>query len=130
MPKKVMYESAVHQLASAGKRLVPAIRASGDISRATEVQKFIHSWIFDHLGKKDVAILWTYPRSGKFEFNFEDVSFYTRGDSESALIRQKEEGLLFHPDQIQQENQKFFDELLNKLVNMAFENNNSSHANG
>jgi hypothetical protein len=124
MPKKILFESAVHQLAMSGKRLLTELQEKNP-TEAMEIKKFTHSWMFTHLGKKGIKLSWAYPTPGEREFDFEDASFYFRGDSPSAVEKQREEGILFRPDEIQGRNQAFFDSLFQSLREQAFSNKNA-----
>lgn len=123
MPKRILFESAVHQLASSGKRRFTQLAKEGKTSENSEqvknLRQFVHSWQFKHLDKGTLKIEWSYPKSGEVELNYKDVHFYTRGDSPKAVEEQKEKGLISAADLVREDNEKFFDSKFQEIATMA-----------
>ena len=118
MPKKVLFESAVHQLAMAGKRLLATAAQSGD-PRFQELKRFIDSWHFSHLGKSTMDLGWSIPTSGSMTIDFHKAHFYTRGDTSENVDKQKKSGLVFSTDSVKVDNEEFFDRLLEEVLSRA-----------
>ena len=116
MPKKILFESAVHQLAQAGKRLLSNLN---ETNYRNDVRLFIHSWHFEHLGGRKYEISWTHPTVGSYTINFASASFYLRGDNPAAVEKQKSNNLTFTDDSTKEMNERFFDETLLTILEQA-----------
>lgn len=118
MPKKVLFESAVHHLAMAGKRLLSTVGPSGD-EQFSEVKRFIDSWRFAHEGKSRMLLAWSVPSEGAMHVDFHDAHFYTRGDTSDTVERQRKSGLVFSEDSVKIGNEGFFDKVLQEALSRA-----------
>ncbi len=107
MPKKILFESAIHQFLSAARDFAEQERllSAENYHRWSE---FILSMQFDYPRPNFVSVEWTSPGHGKSTFSIEHVHFYTRGDNQEAVQQQKTSGLLFGDDSVQKENLEFF----------------------
>jgi hypothetical protein len=115
MAKKILFESTIHQLAYAAKRLSHALELNRP-AVAEAVRSFAKSWNFTHVGGSKCVITWTYPSEGESSINLKSATFYKRGDDQQFAIAQKESGQVFAPDAVQSDNQKLFDDLLLELL--------------
>ena len=107
MPKKILFESAVHQFLSAAREFAEAEqRLSKENYRRWS--EFILSMQFNYPRPNLVSVEWTSPKPGRATFSIEDVHFYTRGDNPEAIHQQKSSGLLFSPDNVEKQNLEYF----------------------
>ncbi|MBA4135754.1 MAG: hypothetical protein C0518_00395 [Opitutus sp.] len=116
MPKKILYESAVHQFLWAGRRLREGL-ARTDPARSTDLARWINALTIENPGTGAVRVAWSSPRPGEHRIEIKHAKFYTRGDAVPHYQRQAEAGLTFKDDQIMAQNRAFFDgELRTALV--------------
>lgn len=101
MPKKILVESAIHQLVRAAERRVARLDSAAD-----DLTKFIQSWTLEDLGQKKLLVRWTYPSSGEYQIDFLKAKFYQGNNPDLG----KSEG-----DEIQKHNQEFFDSLAEEI---------------
>ncbi len=107
MPKKILFESAVHQFLSAARDLAEAQR--GHSSKLyDEWSQFILSMQFAYPKAGTLDVRWKYPAAGISSFSIDQAEFYKRGDNERFVREQKESKLLFSEDNILKKNQEFF----------------------
>ena len=108
MPKKILYESAVHQFLWAAKRLRLRLEESSSAD-AARLSAWVNALTIDNPGGSQVRIRWTGPAAGEHLLALRQAKFYTRGDSAPHSQKQAEAGLVFREDQIMAQNQAFFD---------------------
>lgn len=119
MPKKILYESAVHQFLMATKQLLEEKTAQQD-ARVTEYQAFISSWNFSYEGPHRLRIKWSVPFAGEFHVNFSEAKFYTRGDTDASILKQKEnQWLKADADRVSDENRNYFKKLALEVLEQA-----------
>lgn len=108
MPKQVQYESAIHQLFCAAKRLQLHFEkyAPSDVVR---LERWIRSLTVENPGARQLRLAWAIPKPGEHYIQLVNAKFYTRGDAESYAKKQGEEGLTFSNDRIMAQNIVFFD---------------------
>ena len=82
MPKKILYESAIHQLLWAGKRLQARTRSTS-IAQAETLARWIAALEFVNPGPGAVLVSWTAPIAGSHTIALKSARFYTRGDPAS-----------------------------------------------
>lgn len=107
MPKKILFESAVHQFLSAAREFAEAERLLSDTNYHLWSQ-FILSMVFAYPKPNYVRVEWKSPSVGHSIFSIEHVHFYTRGDNKESVTKQHSAGLLFIEDSIQNKNHEFF----------------------
>lgn len=90
MPKKILFESAVHQFFSAGRRLQARLRTNAPDAAVT-VARWLNTVRVDHPGSGRVQVTWPAPQPGTHVVDFKAARFYTRGDS-PAYARQLQPG--------------------------------------
>ena len=112
MPKKILYESAVHQLSAAGWRLQHRLPRN----EADSVARWMSALTFDQPAPRQVRVCWTFPEPGEHIVTLKSARFYTRGDSATHAVNQEAVGQLFADDRVMEANRSFFDsELLGML---------------
>jgi hypothetical protein len=116
--KKILFESTIHQLASAAKRLSQKLEQNRP-QAAEGVRNFSRSWEFSHLGGMKCSLKWFSPSPGEATLDVRNATFYRRGDDQRFASEQKEAHQTFALDQVQSENQEFFDGLLAQLLAQA-----------
>lgn len=120
MPKKILYESAVHQFLWAAKRLRLHLEQTAPAD-ATRFATWINGLAIDNPGGGQVRIRWTAPAPGEHLLPLKPARFYTRGDAAPHYQKQAEAGLVFRDDQIMAQNRAFFDtELAAVLARAGF----------
>lgn len=107
MPKKILFESAVHHFVTAGRRVLQA--QAHNRSLAKTWADFLHSLTFTHPERGLFDVAWTVPTAGVARVDFSPAALYTRGDLARAVEAQKAKSQLFAPDQVAQQNAAFFD---------------------
>jgi 2-polyprenyl-3-methyl-5-hydroxy-6-metoxy-1,4-benzoquinol methylase len=107
VPKKILFESAVHQFLRAAEYFAERERrlSSGQYRRWSE---FILSLHFAYPRPNLVSVEWSSPRKGNSTFSIDQAQFYTRGDNNESVKSQRKSGFLFHDDSIQQANLDYF----------------------
>ncbi len=108
MPKKILYESAVHQFLWAGRRLRENFAATSP-AEAARLAGWINALTIENPGPGAVRLAWLAPQPGEHRIEFRNAKFYTRGDAAAHTKRQQEAGLTFHDDKIMAQNIAFFD---------------------
>jgi 2-polyprenyl-3-methyl-5-hydroxy-6-metoxy-1,4-benzoquinol methylase len=118
MPKKILFESAVHQFLWAGRRLRESLAAASP-AEADRLADWINALRIENPGPGAVRIAWTAPRAGEHRLELKHAKFYTRGDAAAHYKRQQEAGLTFHDDRIMAQNCAFFDGELRTVLTRA-----------
>ena len=118
MPKKILYESAIHQFLWAGRRLREDLAAT-DPAEATRLAAWINALTIDNPGPGGVHVSWQTPRPGERRIELKNAKFYTRGDAAPHYRRQTEAGLTFTDDRIMAQNSTFFDGELRAMLNAS-----------
>jgi SAM-dependent methyltransferase len=108
MPKKILYESAVHQFLWAARRLCQHLEKSAPAD-AEKLGRWVNALTIENPGGRRVRIGWTSPQPGAHQIDLQSARFYTRGDSEPHARQQIEAGLTFADDRIMAQNVVFFD---------------------
>src|SRR5947209_6180403 len=97
MPRKILYESAVHQFLAAGSRLQHALRP-GAADRADRLAHWIGGLELDHPNSGQLRVRWSEPRMGEQVIEFKPAKLYQRGDTALHQREQLERGLVFAED--------------------------------
>ena len=118
MPKKILYESAIHQLLWAGKRLQSRARAFSP-TLAETLAHWLAALSFENPGSGAVSVRWLLPHPGAHTIAFKGARFYTRGDAAPHYKRQAMAGLTFSDDRVMDANIEFFDGELRSMLNVA-----------
>ena len=108
MPKKILYESAVHQFLWAGRRLREELAAT-DPAEATRLAAWINALTIDNPGPGGVRLAWPAPQPGEHRLELKNAKFYTRGDAAAFAQKQTAAGLTFAADRVMAQNIAFFD---------------------
>ncbi len=120
MPKKILYESAVHQFLWAGRRLRESLAATRP-AEAARLAEWINALTIEYPGPGGVRVAWSGPKAGEHRIELKHAKFYTRGDAAPHYKRQQEAGLTFTDDRIMAKNLAFFDgELRTVLLRSGF----------
>ena len=115
MPKKILYESAIHQLLWAGKRLRLRV-ATQDQSAA------LMAWLATLAFEQEpdaMRVSWVSPVHGSRVIALRGGRFYMRGDTEAYARCQIAAGLPFAGDCVMEANGAFFDGELYEMLAMA-----------
>lgn len=116
MPKKILYESAVHQVLWAGRRLREQLTAT-DPAAAGRLADWINQLTITNPGAGTVRLTWSKPQPGEHRLELKHAKFYTRGDAAAHAQRQQVAGLIGDADPIMARNLAYFDaELRHMLV--------------
>ena len=118
MPKKILYESAIHQLLWAGKRLQARARSVAP-AHSENLASWIASLDFQYPGPGALLVSWTAPVAGSHTVSLKGAKFYTRGDTVSYHHRQTMAGLTFADDLVMDANIAFFDDELRAILSCA-----------
>lgn len=118
MPKKILYESAVHQFLWAGRRLRERLEAS-DPASASRLAAWIAGLTIENPGPGAVRLAWRGPRPGEHRIELRHARFYIRGDAPAHSRRQAESGLVFADDKVMAQNLAFFDAQLRAALTQA-----------
>lgn len=118
MPKKILLESAIHQLAAAGRRLQDRL-ATVDRPRAAQLARWLAGLAFDQPGPGQMRVRWTSPTEGEHLIPLKSARFYTRGDAAAHAARQTASGQLFQDDRVMAANREFFDAVLRAMLPAA-----------
>lgn len=117
MPKRILFESAVHQFLRAGSRL----RAELQRTSADDAQRLAH-WLNGLQLEDDGAglrVAWSAPAAGAHTVDFRGARFYTRGDTPAHARLQAERGIATDGDAVMRANARFFDEQVRAAVDAA-----------
>lgn len=118
MPKKILFECAVHQLLAATQDILQGFKCSSE-GYLTAIS-CVDSWEFEYLGPKQMRLSWSLPTPGEIVINYTSAQFYTRGDVENFVTKQKMRDLIDSGyDQICQQNRDFFKALSRQVLNSA-----------
>ncbi len=115
MPKKILHESAIHQLLWAARRL----RAQLAPAPAAALDRWLGSLQFDDSVSGELGVAWTAPAAGRATLALRDARFYTRGDAPAHVRRQTEAGFVVADDPVMAANCRFFDRELRTLLATA-----------
>ena len=118
MPKKILFESAVHQFLTAAKRRQEQLR-SADPALAERVRRWVSALIIENPGGGRMRVAWLEPQADQHFIELKNARFYTRGDAEPHCRRQAEAGLIFAADRIMEQNVAFFDGELGAMLAQA-----------
>ena len=119
MPKKILFESAIHQFLWAGKRLRLRLESTHSASDLDTLAQWLNSLELINPGAGAMLIRWPGPTAGEHTLSFKGAKFYTRGDAEAHARRQTDSGQLFVPDQVMAANRTFFDQELKLVLGQA-----------
>jgi hypothetical protein len=114
MAKKMKFESFKYRFLIASKNYSYTHQNQSAISW----MDFINSLVFEYQDG-EVVIAWNNPAPGALTFKIDEARFYLRGDTEKYSERQREIGLLDAEDPIKLKNDKFFDEIVQRVVDSA-----------
>ncbi len=108
MPKKILYESAVHQFLWAALRRRQRLEA-GHPDEARRLADWVAALEIADAGEGRMSVRWSGPRPGERLVSIRAARFYTRGDSTAHSQRQAEAGLVFREDAVMARNREYFD---------------------
>ena len=115
MPKKILYESAIHQFLWAGKRL--RLRLAGPApTPAAALSDWLAHLSFENPGPGAVLVKWPGPVAGQQILSLKPAKFYTRGDAAAHSQRQTDAGLTFADDRVMDANIAYFDGELRTML--------------
>ena len=118
MPKKILYESAIHQFLWSAKRLRLRLQSNFPIY-ADRLASWIARLNFAYSRSGALDISWNKPKFGTHTLILKGAKFYTRGDTVAHTQRQATAGMAFSDDQIMNSNQTFFDAELRAMLNSS-----------
>jgi len=115
MPKRILYESAVHQFLWAGRRLREQLAAT-DPAAACRLADWINQLTIENPGPGGVRLVWAGPQPGEHRLELKRAKFYTRGDAEAHARRQQVAGLIADEDHIMVQNLAYFQAELRQVL--------------
>ena len=118
MPKKILFESAVHQFVAAAQRWVAA-EARSPRGQAHATRELIASMRFEHLPEGVLGVSWEQPAPGSLRLSYRGASFYVRGDTAQHLARQPAGRDRATDDPVREHNRAFFDEQVREVLTAA-----------
>lgn len=118
MPKKIRFESAVHQFLSAAHNVQREF-TPGSASDLERWQRFVTSMRFEHLPNGTLRVHWTSPENGCAIVSYRDASFYVRGDTAKHVHTQQQQGRVFSEDDVMHRNQRLFAECVREVAACA-----------
>ncbi len=124
MPKKIKFESFKYRFLIAAKKLSYSPVETNNLTW----RKFLNQLFFEYDNGK-VLINSIADASISLELNIRDAKFYTRGDEDRFVSRQKEQGLITEIDSVKLSNSLFFDQSVIKLAELAGYTNKESNMN-
>ena len=119
MPKKILFESAVHQFLWAGRRLREHWQATGRRTEAQRLAEWLRGLELINPGPGSLIVRWYVPTANEHIIPLKGARFYTRGDAEAHARRQGEAGQVFAPDQVMAANRTYFDAQLLEILTKA-----------
>ena len=119
MPKKILFESAIHQFLWAGKRLALTLESKNDCTSRQTLSTWLNSLELINPGSGGLLIRWPGPIKGEHTLSFKGAKFYTRGDAQAHSQKQIDSGQTFVPDQVMSANRTFFDHELRSVLTSA-----------
>lgn len=105
MPKKIIFESAVFQFASAAKRLAESL-GQGDQSHAERLLDWVAGLSPEYPGPGAIRLRWETPYPGEYVVSLKGARFYSRKSDESRDTR----------DDVACSNAAFFDEAVKSVL--------------
>ncbi len=116
MPKKIIFESAVHQFVTATQEILEELKAKQD-ARFENWSKTVASWKFEYKGPKVMLLSWSTPKPGEKLIEYSQAQFYTRGDSEKFVQKQREMDLIgVSGDEVGKSNRTYFKDISLKVL--------------
>lgn len=114
MPKKIKFESFKYRFLIAARGCVqysagPGRPAWGDFVRHLEFS----------YEKGVVGIAWKLATPGSLSSPLEEPKFYTRGDNDQHIARQRESGLMDAEDSVKLKNNVYFNEIVTRVAHSA-----------
>ena len=108
MPKKILFESAVHQFVAAAQRRATA-EVGAPRGRARALRELIASMRFERLPGGVMGVAWDLPTPGSLRLSYREASFYVRGDTAQHVARRPAAGPGATDDPVRERNRVFFD---------------------
>lgn len=118
MPKKILFESAVHQFLNAARNVADECPERPETERE-RWHAFVASLRFEHRPNGVMQVRWTSPQTGCALVSYRDASFYVRGDTTAHVHSQKQQGLVFSRDDVMRRNQRLFAERVREVAASA-----------
>jgi 2-polyprenyl-3-methyl-5-hydroxy-6-metoxy-1,4-benzoquinol methylase len=109
MPKKIIFESAVYQFASAAKRLTQSL-AESDVEMADKLRDWIAALEPVYPGPGALLLRWAKPQPGERVVSLKGARFYWRKKSVSPGLTAE------MTDSVSLDNATFFDALVREVV--------------
>jgi hypothetical protein len=118
MPRKIIFESAVHQFLTAARALVPG-QLEGSFAAPAGWEAFVNSMHFSYPSRLLVEVRWEHPEPGRAAFSIEGARFYLRGDTTRGREEQEKHKLIFGWDSVGQDNERFFQNAVLEVARVA-----------
>ncbi len=115
MPKKILFESAVHQFLGAGRRRQEQWRTVAP-HRAARLAAWLNGLSLEHPEAGRLRVTWTAPIAGSATVDFRGARFYTRGDTATHAAQQAAQELAAGGDRVAARNREFFDAALHDVL--------------
>ncbi len=118
MPKKILYESAIHHFLWAAKCLRLRLQATAP-TRAAMLARWVAALSFENPGAGALLVRWSAPLAGEHTLLLKGARFYTRGDAPVHSERQSAAGLPFTDDRVMAANRTFFADELRAMLSAS-----------
>ncbi|MDO8539554.1 MAG: class I SAM-dependent methyltransferase [Opitutaceae bacterium] len=118
MPKKILFESAVHQFVWAGTRLRTELGQSAP-DKAERLAAWLRELQIENPASGTMRLSWRHPAHGEHQLEFKRARFYLRGDTAVHAEQQRATGLAHTEDRVMAANMAFFDAAIRRVVEAA-----------
>lgn len=118
MPKRPLFESAIHHLLLQAKHIADHERVIAP-EMYVEWGKFINSIEFTYIDNHTILASWVYPKKGELTFSIKNAVYYSRGDMPQFVKMQAEKNQLFENDQVKAHNDAFFASIFRSIAKKA-----------
>ncbi len=114
MPKKIKFESYKYQFLIAAEKFAYGY----GILQTDTWQTFVSAIKFNYYDG-EIEISWSQPTAGQIKFSISEPHLYVRGDSVRTVAAQLNMGIVGVEDPIKLENNKYFEEIVMRVVESA-----------
>lgn len=127
MPKKIFFESAVHQFVMAAREFLQETQKV-DRDLFHKYESCVSTWEFKYLGPKQMVLSWKNPGQGESLVEYPGAQFYVRGDDSSFVQKQKDSLLVgLESDPVSNQNRAYFKTLAIEILKKALNQESSNH---
>jgi 2-polyprenyl-3-methyl-5-hydroxy-6-metoxy-1,4-benzoquinol methylase len=118
MPKRPIYESAIHHLLLHAKEVADKERVF-EPGSYQGWERFIESWEFSYIDTDTISIQWSFPKKGSIKISLRNITYYYRGDTEDSRNMQEKNHQVFSEDKIKAKNDKAYLKIIDSIAKKA-----------